>query len=215
MELRYIAIEGPIGAGKTTLARKLARWIGAELLLEAPMENPFLARFYDNPSAWALSTQLSFLLQRARQMSELRQADLFRTFCVADFMLEKDRLFAVMNLDPDELDLYEQVYARVIDDVPRPDLVIYLQAPLSVLERRIVQRGIAIEQGLDPDYLRRLSEAYQRFFGQQSDLPFDRVLAINTANADFVSREDHFAQLVECLPALPRGVAYFDPSVTT
>jgi len=215
VEFRYIAIDGPMGAGKTTLARKLAHWMGADLLLEAPMDNPFLARFYDNPSAWALSTQLSFLLQRARQMGELRQADLFRSACVADFMLEKDRLFAVMNLDSDELDLYEQVYARVIDDAPSPDIVIYLQAPLPVLEQRIVERGVAFEQGLDPDYLRRLSEAYRAFFAQTSNLPFERVLAINTANADFVGREDHFARLVDCLPGLPRGFGYFDPSAPT
>jgi len=201
-----------MGAGKTTLARKLAAWLGADLLIEAPLENPFLARFYENPRAWALSTQLSFLLQRARQMGELRQADLFRTTCVADFMLEKDRLFARMNLEPDELDLYEQVYARVIDEVPIPDLVIYLQAPCPVLARRIVDRGVGFEQGLDAEYLQRLILAYHHFFRNFEQLPFSRVLAIDTANADFVHREDHFTRLIESLPEIRCGMHYFDPS---
>jgi len=210
-DLRYIAIEGPIGAGKTTLARRLAECLQADVLLEAPFDNPFLARFYENQRAWALSAQLSFLLQRAEQMSELRQADMFRRVRVADFMLDKDRLFAIMNLDEDELDLYQQVYTRVIDEVPRPDLVIYLQAPVPVLLKRIAVRGIPFEQGMAPEYLERLVEAYSRFFSDEAVAAFPRVLVVNAVDADFLNRDDHFTQLVDRLGSLPEGMEYFDP----
>lgn len=210
-DLRYIAVEGPIGAGKTTLAQRLAERLEADVLLEAPLDNPFLARFYENQRAWALSAQLSFLLQRAEQMSELRQADMFRTVRVADFMLDKDRLFAIMNLDADELDLYEQVYARVIDEVPRPDLVIYLQTPVPVLVERIALRGIPFEQGMATDYLQRVAATYAHFFSAEGISPFRRVLVVNAADADFLNRDDHLARLVERLGSLPEGMEYFDP----
>ncbi|MGK0172898.1 MAG: deoxyguanosine kinase [Gammaproteobacteria bacterium] len=210
---RYIAIEGPIGVGKTTLARRLADYLGAELMLEAPFENPFLARFYENQRAWALSAQLSFLLQRAQQVRELNQRDLFSSVRVADFMLAKDRLFATLNLDADELALYEQIYARVIDDAPTPDVVIYLQAPVPLLAERIQRRGIEFEQGIAPDYLHRIIQAYTRYFSPADDTPFPRVLVANTADADFVSRDDHFALLVEQLDSLTQGLTIFDPDV--
>jgi len=140
--LRYIVVEGPIGVGKTSLANKLALEYGSELLLERADENPFLAGFYRNPRQYALSAQLHFLLQRARQVQDFRQADMFHGTYVADFMIDKDRLFAQMTLDNDELALYEQIYRHLTLDAPRPDLVIYLQAPVAALRERITRRGI-------------------------------------------------------------------------
>ena len=171
---RYIVIEGPIGVGKTSLANKLADEFETELLLEKPEENPFLASFYQNPKQYvpgtmgdknrSLSTQLHFLLQRAQQVQDFRQTDMFRGSFIADFMVDKDRLFAQMTLDRDELALYEQIYTHLTLDAPRPDLVIYLQAPLETLRQRITQRGIGYEQQIRDDYLLRLSESYTRFF---------------------------------------------------
>src|SRR6187402_3366059 len=145
-EHRYIVVEGPIGVGKTSLARRLARSFGSELVLEQDDENPFLERFYRNPRAAAFQTQLYFLFQRARQLQDLRQADLFETVRVADYLLDKDRLFA-------RLTLYEQVYARLAIDAPVPDLVIYLQAPVDVLQSRIARRGVPYEQQMERRYL--------------------------------------------------------------
>jgi deoxyadenosine/deoxycytidine kinase len=161
---RYLVIEGPIGVGKTSLAKKLAAEFGSELLLEQAQENPFLANFYHNPRQYALSAQLHFLLQRAQQVQDFRQSDLFRGSYIADFMVDKDRLFAQMTLNPDELALYEQIYTHLTLDAPRPDLVIYLQAPVEVLRERIVRRGIDYEQQIRDEYLLRLSESYTRFF---------------------------------------------------
>ena len=150
-DLNYIVVEGPIGVGKTTLARRLATSFSAELLLEEPEQNPFLARFYENPRAHALSTQLYFLLQRVRQTQGLRQSDLFSRVRVADYLMDKDRLFAELTLEADELTLYRQVYAQVVGEPLQPDLVIYLQAPVSVLQDRIANRGIAYEQAVEGD----------------------------------------------------------------
>ena len=161
---RYVVVEGPIGVGKTSLARRLARSFGCELVLEQDAENPFLERFYRDPSAAAFQTQLYFLFQRARQLQDLRQADLFETVRVADYMLDKDRLFARLTLDDQEFALYEQVYARLAIDAPAPDLVVYLQAPVDVLLDRIARRGIAYEQQIERRYLERLNDAYARFF---------------------------------------------------
>ena len=138
----FIVIEGPIGVGKTTLAKKLADSFGSETLLEGADENPFMTKFYENPKAVALSAQLFFLLQRAKQMQDLRQGDMFNPVRIADFLMEKDRLFAELTLDDDELKLYEQVYAQLTIDVPEPDLVIYLQAPVEVLLQRNENRGL-------------------------------------------------------------------------
>jgi len=149
----YIVIEGPIGVGKTTLARRLADSFGTELLLEGPDENPFLPRFYEDPAGTALPTQLFFLFQRARQVQSLRQGDMFRPVRIADFLIEKDRLFAELNLGEDELDLYHQVYEQLTLDAPAPDLVIYLQAPVDALMARIRRRGVDYEQGIDEGYL--------------------------------------------------------------
>ncbi len=161
---RYIVVEGPIGVGKTSLAKRLAASFGSELLLEEAEENPFLARFYRDQRQSALPTQLFFLLQRARQIESLRQSDLFAPVRVADFLLQKDRLFAELNLDPHELGLYQQVADTLELDPPTPDLVVYLQAPAQVLLKRVAARGIPYEQLIEPEYLERLGDAYARFF---------------------------------------------------
>lgn len=205
---RYVVVEGPIGVGKTTLARRLAASLGSELLLEAPEENPFLPRFYENPSAYGLSTQLFFLLQRARQLEELHQADLFRPLRVADFFMEKDRLFARLTLDRDEFALYEQVYTRVIETIPTPDLVIYLQAPVNVLRERIAGRGISYERAIDSEYLHRLVEAYMRFFYDYDAAP---LLIVNATQIDFAHRDEDYNALVERLKTLKTGRHFFNP----
>lgn len=168
---RFIVVEGPIGVGKTTLARRLAETFGSELLLEGADENPFLERFYQDPRSAALPTQLFFLFQRARQLQAFRQNDLFSPVRVADFLMQKDRLFARLTLDDDELQLYEQAYEHLTPDIPVPDLVIYLQAPANVLLERIRRRKRSYEQQFSADYLQRVVEGYTQFFHQYADAP--------------------------------------------
>lgn len=160
----FVVVEGPIGVGKTTLARKLADSFGSNLLLESADENPFLEKFYENPEVAALPTQLYFLLQRAKQLKDMKQADMFNPVRVSDYLIDKDRLFAELTLDTDELDLYEQVYSSLTLDIPQPDLVVYLQAPVEVLLNRIEKRGIAHERIIEAAYLERLCESYIQFF---------------------------------------------------
>ncbi len=205
----YIVVEGPIGVGKTTLARRLAETFGTELLLEGADENPFLARFYRNPREGALATQLFFLLQRAQQMQALRQADLFRPVRVADFLIEKDRLFAELTLDEEEFRLYQQVYAHMTLDAPRPDLVIYLQAPVDVLMQRIQKRGRDYEQRVDPDYLRRLSDAYAHFFHHYSEAP---LLIVNAAHIDLAGNDADYEALLREVRRVRSGRHYFNPA---
>src|SRR5687767_14876341 len=161
---RYVVVEGPIGVGKTSLARRLAQSFGSELVLEQSEENPFLERFYRNPRAAAFPTPLYFLFQPARPVQQLRQQDLLDPVRVSDSLLEKDRLFARVTLDDEEYSLYEQVYAKLAIDAPKPDLVIYLQAPVDVLVDRIARRGLRYEQLIERAYLERLVDAYARFF---------------------------------------------------
>src|SRR5690606_21751044 len=161
---RFIAVEGPIGVGKTSLAKRLAESFASELILERAEENPFLERFYRDRRQSALPTQLFFLFQRARQIEQLRQSDMFAPVRIADFLMQKDRLFAELNLDPSELALYDQVAATLKLEPPKPDLVVYLQAPARVLMKRVATRGIPFEQLIDEGYLERLGEAYARFF---------------------------------------------------
>jgi deoxyadenosine/deoxycytidine kinase len=207
-DFKYIVVEGPIGVGKTTLARRLAESFGAELLLEQPEENPFLARYYENPRAHALSTQLYFLLQRARQIHGLRQEDLFSRVRVADYLMDKDRLFAELTLERDELTLYEQVYAQVVGEPVQPDLVIYLQAPVSVLQDRIANRGIAYEQAVDAHYLQQLVSAYTRFFYHYEASP---LVIINAASIDFAHSDEDYELLFDKLRNVGKGRHYLNP----
>jgi deoxyguanosine kinase len=206
---RYIAVEGPIGVGKTSLAKRLAASFNYEMLLEKSEENPFLERFYHNPRQMALATQLFFLFQRARQMQELRQNDLFEPVRVADFLMDKDKLFARQNLDPDEFKLYEDVYAHLTIDAPVPDLVIYLQAPVEVLMQRIQNRGIAAEQLIEEQYLENLISAYTEFFHY-----YDRstLLMVNCADMDYVNNDADYELLLNFISTLPKGGHhYFNP----
>ncbi len=205
---RYIAVEGPIGVGKTSLSRRLADSFGYELLLEKAEENPFLERFYQDPARHALSTQLFFLFQRTQQLEELRQDDLFKPVRVADFLIEKDRLFAQQNLDSDEYELYLNVYRHLTIDAPVPDLVIYLQAPTSVLMSRIRKRGIAAEQHIEPQYLENLNQAYTDFFHFYKQAP---LLIVNSTEIDLVNNDNDYEQLVAHIKSVPGGTHYFNP----
>jgi len=205
---RFVVVEGPIGVGKTSLARRLAKSFGSELVLEQGEENPFLERFYRNPRAVAFQTQLHFLFQRSRQMQELRQADLFERVRVADYLLDKDRLFARLTLDDEEYELYEQVYARLAIDAPVPDLVVYLQAPVDVLLERIGRRGIPAEQLIERRYLERLVESYARFFLEYDAAP---VLMVNATEIDLVGSDADYRSLLAEVVRVRRGRHYFNP----
>lgn len=204
----YIVVEGPIGVGKTTLAKRLAQAYQTDLLLERAEDNPFLPRFYQDPENAALPTQLFFLFQRAQQIQSLRQGDLFQPARVVDFMIEKDRLFAALTLNRDELALYQQVYDRMTLAAPQPDLVIYLQAPIDVLLKRIETRAIDYEQLIDENYLRRVAEAYVEFFHHYDRSP---LLIVNTADFNLADGHDDFRLLLERIRDLPPGRHYFNP----
>ena len=208
---KYIAVEGPIGVGKTSLSKRLSNTLNYELLLEKSEENPFLDRFYQDKQQHALATQLFFLFQRAQQIRELRQDDMFQPVRVADFLIEKDQLFAQQTLDADEYELYLKVYNHLRIEAPLPDLVIYLQAPTEVLLDRIQRRGISSEQHIQRDYLEQLNQAYTEFFHY-----FDRttLLIVNSSEIDLVSNDDDYLQLVDYIQALPNGTHYFNPNPT-
>jgi len=203
---RYVAVEGPIGAGKTSLARRLAAQMGAELMLEQPGENPFLARFYQDMARYALPTQLFFLFQRARQLEPLAQRDLFHRATVADFLIDKDPLFASLTLSADELALYQRVYETLRPQAPVPDLVIYLQAPTETLIERVRRRAAAFERGIDEAYLALLAESYARFFYHYSAAP---VLIVNSQSLNFVERDADFELLVERVRGMRSRREYF------
>lgn len=206
---RYIVVEGPIGVGKTSLANKLSVSLSHELLLEKAEDNPFLAQFYQNPRQFALSTQLFFLMQRAQQVQNFRQIDLFQKSHIADFLVDKDRLFAELTLDNNELKLYQQIFTHLTIDAPRPDLVIYLQAPLDVLRERIFKRGIEYEQQVKDDFLLRLSESYMRFFHDYDD---SALLTVNTQSIDLINDEPSYRALLDEIEQIHSGRHYFNQS---
>jgi deoxyguanosine kinase len=210
-ESRYIAIEGPIGVGKTSLARRLAHSLDSELLLEEAEANPFLERFYHNPRSAALPTQLFFLFQRARQIEELRQADIFSDTRISDFLIEKDRLFAEINLDRHELSLYDRVFESLDIESPAPDLVVYLQAPVDTLLFRIARRGVDYERRIARHYLERLNEAYARFFHGFDAAP---LLIVNASTIDPIHNERHYNVLLEEICRIRSGRHFFNPVVS-
>jgi deoxyguanosine kinase len=190
---RYLVVEGPIGAGKTSLARRLAARFSADLLLEQPGENPFIARFYQDMARYALPAQLFFLFQRARMVEPLKQPDMFSRPTIADFILEKDLLFARVTLSGDEFALYQKIYEALRPQAPAPDLVVYLQAQPAVLAERVRRRDAAFERGISEEYLALLADSYARFFYHYSAAP---VLTVNSENLNFVERDADFELLV-------------------
>jgi len=205
----FIAVEGPIGVGKTTLAKKLASSFNYDTLLEDTEENPFLENFYRNRKQAALATQLFFLFQRAQKIQDMRQVDIFEPVRVSDFLVEKDPLFARINLEREEFQLYEKVYQQMTIDAPRPDLVIYLQASTDVLLSRINSRGLASEQGIDRDYLERLNEVYSEFFLYYDGAP---LLIVNASQIDLANGESDYKHLVDYMLDIHSGRHYFNPT---
>ena len=204
----YIVVEGPIGVGKTTLATKLAKTFNTDLMLELAAENPFLPRFYSDPKSVALPTQLFFLFQRAKQIETLRQTDMFKPVQVSDFLIDKDKLFASITLDDDELALYHQVYDRLTLNAPSPDLVIYLQAPIDTLMQRIFERGHDFERPINRSYLKQVSDAYIEFFYHYNNSP---LLIVNTNDFDLSGNERDYELLLDHIRQLPPGRHYFNP----
>ncbi len=204
----YIVVEGPIGVGKTSLAQRLADAFEARPLLERPDENPFLERFYAARKHFALPTQLFFLFQRVRQIQELKQGDMFNTGTVADFLMDKDKLFARVNLDDDELRLYEQVHSQMNTDWPRPDLVIYLQAPIDVLMERLRRRDIPYERMIERNYLKSLVDAYTQYFYHYTAAP---LLMVNASEINFVDSEADFDMLLAHIRKIKTGRHFFNP----
>ena len=205
---QFIVLEGPIGVGKTSLARRLCASLEAEPVLEQAAENPFLERFYRNPRDGALPAQLFFLFQRAQQLAALNQQDMFAPLRVADYLLEKDRLFARVTLDDAEFGLYEQVYTKLDVQAPKPDLVVYLQAPVDVLLERIAKRGIRYEQQIERAYLERLNEAYARFFHEYEAAP---LLIVNAASIDPINNQADYDELLAAIQRMKKGRLYYNP----
>jgi deoxyadenosine/deoxycytidine kinase len=202
---RYVVVEGPIGAGKTSLARELASRLGADTLLERPQDNPFLARFYEDMARYALPAQLNFLFQRVDQLRALAQLDMFRRPTVADFLLDKDPLFARLNLNDDEYALYDKVFRHLKPQTPVPDLVVYLQAPVATLVERVERRGVGYERAIPAEYLARVADSYTRFFYAYDEAP---LLIVNSERLNFVDNAEHFELLLARVAAM-RGQREF------
>ena len=208
-EPRYIAVEGPIGVGKTSLARRLAKSFGGDLVLEQTEENPFLEEFYRSGRRTALPAQLHFLFQRSRQLEALNQGDLFAPIRIADFHMLKDQLFAEINLDPDELALYRQVYDKLEIEIPVPDLVIYLQASVDALMSRVASRGVDYEKLLDRTYLERVADTYAKFFYDYDDSP---LLIVNASSINPVQNDLDYESLYRQVRRITSGRHFFNPA---
>jgi deoxyadenosine/deoxycytidine kinase len=208
-EIRYIAIEGVIGAGKTSLAQKLSDKLGANLILEQFEDNPFLEKFYDDRKRFAFQTQMFFLINRYKQQQQLNQQELFSKYIVSDYIFEKDKIFAYLNLSGEEIKLYEAIFPLLERDIPKPDLVIFLQSSIDRLVINVKSRGRKIEKNLTRNYLTELSESYNNFFFKYNNTP---LLIVNTTEIDFVNREDDFEELYMQIFREDRGfIEYFNP----
>ena len=207
---RYIVVEGPIGAGKTSLAQRMAERLNGTLLLEKPEENPFLEKFYDDIRRHALPTQLFFLFQRANQLQAILQKDMFTRVTVSDFLLDKDQLFARLTLNDAEYDLYQQIYRHLQPQASTPDLVIYLQASPATLIGRVKRRGNAFEENISEEYLWQLTQSYTRFFHQYEDAP---VMIINSENLNFVDSQEDFDLLLMQVSQMRAPREYFNRGI--
>ena len=205
---RYIVTDGPLGVGKTSLTTLLAQELGARLILEQAEENPFLTDFYRDPARYRFQTQMFFLLSRFSQQQEMTQPDLFTRITISDYLFDKDRIFAYLNLDDNELTLYEQFYKILEPKIVRPDLVIFLQADTDTLLRRIKQRGRSYEKEISLDYITAVNEAYNQFFFRYSDTP---LLVINTSDIDFVHRREDLDDLLKQILGMKQGAQYYVP----
>ncbi|GAA6138703.1 deoxynucleoside kinase [Arenicella sp. 4NH20-0111] len=209
LDKKYVVIEGPIGVGKSSLSKKMSDTFGGELFLEKPAENPFLAKFYKDPERYSLHTQLYFLMQRVSQLSELgADAKNVARLLVADFMIEKDPIFARLTLNSEELALYQQVFNSLAIPETRADLVVYLQAPVKVLKSRIKKRNIGFEQRINEDYLGRLSSAYTDYFHNYTAAP---LLIVNAADFNPIENDQHFAALMSQIAKIQAGKHFFNP----
>lgn len=209
--IRYIAIEGPIGVGKTSLAKRLADHFGYRFVKEEAGKNPFLERFYEDQGSYAFQTQVFFLLSRYQQLKRLAQGELFEKGIVTDYILDKDRIFAQLNLEDDELTLYESVYKAFLPTVPQPDLIVYLQARPEILHSRVRKRGIGYERNISIDYLKRLANGYNDYFfhyGEKNDTP---LLVVNTSEIDFVESERDLDHLIREIQSVQRGTRHYIP----